>query len=208
MMSDFKQGDAFVCLRKIVHLSEQQEDAIRLAIKGTYENAMINPYTYGNKRGRPAGTTNKPGHKAGRLPKSKRVQAAGSNSLSIMFAASSGNTASNEVAVNAGTSEHEISSDDQIQPAPRDEVLPVAADDSDKEKRRDDAQSKLKTYVESISNGTFVSCLPLVNDDDKGGLSLDIDSNDDSEYSKDNEGGDNKLEDDEANVKGVSSVHA
>ena len=93
MMSDFKQGDAFVCLRKIVHLSEQQEDAIRLAIKGTYENAMINPYTYGNKRGRPAGTTNKPGHKAGRPPKSTRTQAAaGSNSLSIMFAASSGNT--------------------------------------------------------------------------------------------------------------------
>ena len=65
-----------------------------------------------------------------------------------MVAAFSGNAASNEVAVNAGTSEHETSSDDQIQPAPGDEVLPVAADNLNEEKRRDDAQSKLQAYVE------------------------------------------------------------
>ena len=88
IMSGSKRDDAFVHLRKIVHISEQQEEAIRLAIKRTYQNASINPYR--KKRGRPAGTTNKPGHKAGRPPKSKRTQTAGSNSLSIMFAASSG----------------------------------------------------------------------------------------------------------------------
>ena len=58
IMSGSKKVDAFVHLRKIVHISEQQEEAIRLAIKRTYQNASINPYR--KKRGRPAGTTNKP----------------------------------------------------------------------------------------------------------------------------------------------------
>ena len=98
MMSGSKKDDAFVHLRKIVHISEQQEEAIRLAIKRRYQNASIKPYYRGKKRGRPAGLKNKPGHRAGAPPKSKRAQAAGSNSLSLMFAASSGNTASNEVA--------------------------------------------------------------------------------------------------------------
>ena len=79
-------------------------------------------------------------------------------------------------------------------------VLPVAADNSADEKRREDAQSKLQAYVESIPNGTFISCLPLVIGNDEGGLSLGIDSDDDSEYNEDNEGDGNELEDDEANA--------
>ena len=43
MMCGSQKDDAFVYLRKIVHLSEQQEDTIRLAIKRTYENAKANP---------------------------------------------------------------------------------------------------------------------------------------------------------------------
>ena len=187
IMSGSERDNAFVHLRKLVHISEQQEEAIRLAIKRTYQNAQINPYYRGKKRGRPAGTTNKPGHKAGRPPKSKRAQAAGSNLLSVMCAASSGNTVSNEVAENAGNSEHEQSSEEQIQPAAEDEVLSVAANDSAEQIRRDDALTKLQTFVESIPNGSFVSHLPLVDDDDEGGLSLDIDSDDDSDYGEDEE---------------------
>ena len=53
MVSGSKEDDAFVYLRKIVHLSEQQEESIRLAIKRTYENAKVNPYN--KRRGRPSG---------------------------------------------------------------------------------------------------------------------------------------------------------
>ena len=53
--------------------------------------------------------------------------------------------------------------------------------DSADQRQRDYAQSKLRAYVESIPNGTFISLLPLVNDDNKGGLSLDIDSDDNSD---------------------------
>ena len=88
IMSGSERDNAFVHLRKLVHISEQQEEAIRLAIKRTYENGRINPYYRGKK-----GKTNTPGHKAGRPPKSKQVQAASSNLLSIMFTASNGNTA-------------------------------------------------------------------------------------------------------------------
>ena len=109
-----------------------------------------------------------------------------------MFTASSGNTACNEVAEKAAQHENETLVDE--------EVLPVAADDSAEEKRRYDAHSKLQAYVESIPNGTFVSRLPLVNDDDEGGLSLDIDSDDDPEYDQDNEGDGDELEDDKANA--------
>ena len=160
IMSGSDRDSAFVHLRKLVHISEQQEEAIRLAIKRTYQNAKINPYYGGKKRGRPAGTRNKPGHKAGRPPKSTRTQAAaGSNSLSIMFAASSGNTASNEVASNAGNSEHEQSSEDQIQPAAEDEVLPLAADDSAEEKEetmhRASCKHKSRAFPMAHSSPTF-----------------------------------------------------
>ena len=149
IMSGSERDNAFVHLRKLVHISEQQEEAIRLAIKRTYQNAQINPYYRGKKRGRPAGTTNKPGHKAGRPPKSKRAQAAGSNLLSVMFAppgskkkqkqaaadsnslpnmftAFSGNTACNNVAEKATQRDNETLDDE--------EMLPVAADDSAEKK--------------------------------------------------------------------------
>ena len=38
-------------LRKIVNISDEQEEAIRLAIKRRYESAMIDPYN--KRRGRP-----------------------------------------------------------------------------------------------------------------------------------------------------------
>ena len=126
-----------------------------------------------------------------RRKKQKQV-AADSNSLPNMFTASSGNTTCNNVAEKAPQRDNETLVDE--------EMLPVAADDSAEEKRRYDAQSKLQAYVESIPNGTFVSRLPLVNDDDEGGLSLDIDSDDDSEYGKDNDRDEDDLEDDEANA--------
>ena len=44
MMSSSKKDDAFVYLRKIVHLSEEQEETIRLSIKRAYDNAKINIY--------------------------------------------------------------------------------------------------------------------------------------------------------------------
>ena len=75
-----------------------------------------------------------------------------------MFTASSGKTVCNEVAEKAAQRENKTLVDE--------EVMPVAADNSAKEKRKEDAQSKLQAYVESIPNGTFISCLPLVNDDD------------------------------------------
>ena len=102
MMSGSKRDDAFVHLRKIVRISEQQEETIRLAIKRTYENGKNNPYA--KRKGRPSGQKNKPGHKAGRPPGSKKKQkqaAADSNSLPNMFTAFSGNTACNNVAEKA-----------------------------------------------------------------------------------------------------------
>ena len=66
MMSGSKKDDAFVNLRKIVRISEQQEETIRLAIKRTYENALNNPYR--KRKGRPSGQKNKPGHKADYTP--------------------------------------------------------------------------------------------------------------------------------------------
>ena len=106
--------------------------------------------------------------------------AADSKSLPNMFTASSGNTTCNNVAEKAPQRDNETLVDE--------EILPVAADDSAEKKRRCDAQSKLQAYVESIPNGTFVSRLPLVNDDEEGGLSLDIESDDDSSTAKTTKG--------------------
>ena len=44
MMSGSQKDEAFVCLRKIVQISEEQEEAIKLSIKRVYINANINPY--------------------------------------------------------------------------------------------------------------------------------------------------------------------
>ena len=42
MMSGSQKDEAFVCLRKIVQISEEQEEAIKLSIKRVYINAKIN----------------------------------------------------------------------------------------------------------------------------------------------------------------------
>ena len=70
MMSGSQRDEAFVHLRKIVRISEQQEDTIRLSIRRIYNNAMINPYR--KKRGRPGGQKNREGHRAGRPMKRTR----------------------------------------------------------------------------------------------------------------------------------------
>ena len=44
MMSGSQKDEAFVHLRKIVRISEQQEETIRLSIRRIYNNAKINPY--------------------------------------------------------------------------------------------------------------------------------------------------------------------
>ena len=44
MMSGSQKDEAFVCLRKIVQISEEQEEAIKLSIKRVYINAKIDPY--------------------------------------------------------------------------------------------------------------------------------------------------------------------
>ena len=67
MMSGSQKDEAFVCLRKIVQISEEQEETIKLSIKRVYMNASINPYR--KKRGRPSGQKNKVGHNAGRPAK-------------------------------------------------------------------------------------------------------------------------------------------
>ena len=50
IMSGSERDKAFVHLRKIVNISDEQEEAIRLAIKRGYESAMIIPYN--KRRGR------------------------------------------------------------------------------------------------------------------------------------------------------------
>ena len=132
---------------------------------------------------------NKDGHKAGRLKKKQTEAATESNSISNLFTASNGDTTSNEVAEKAGQSENETLVEK--------ETLPVAANDSADERRRDEAQIKLQACLKSIPNGTFISRLPFVNDDDDGGLSLDTDSDNDSEYGDFDEGDDDELDDDD-----------
>ena len=50
-------------LRKIVNISDEQEEAIRLAIKRRYESAMIDPYN--KRRGRPPSQKNNKAIKQG-----------------------------------------------------------------------------------------------------------------------------------------------
>ena len=56
IMSGSERDKAFVHLRKIVNISDEQEEAIRLAIKRRYESAMIDPYN--KRRGRPPNQKN------------------------------------------------------------------------------------------------------------------------------------------------------
>ena len=70
MMNGSQRDEAFVHLRKIVRISEHQEETIRLSIRRIYNNAKINPYR--KKRGRPGGQKNREGHRVGRPMKRTR----------------------------------------------------------------------------------------------------------------------------------------
>ena len=64
MMSGTKREEAWVCLKKLIGITDEQEQRIRGALE-----RMRNPHPLNNyikKRGRPVGQTNKPGHCAGR----------------------------------------------------------------------------------------------------------------------------------------------
>ena len=70
MMSGTQRDKAFVHLRELARISEQQEETIGLSIRRVCNNAKINPYK--KKRGKPGGQKNKYGHKVGRPMKKRR----------------------------------------------------------------------------------------------------------------------------------------
>ena len=151
IMSGSERDKAFVHLRKIVNISDKQEEAIWLAIKRRYESALINPYR--KRRGRQPNQKNKQGHKAGRPKKKNKPEEADTNSLPNIFGTSNGNTAGVEMIAEDATNKTTLSVDGVIPPV-FEEMLPAVVDDPAEQKRRDDALSKLQDFVESTLNGS------------------------------------------------------
>ena len=178
-MAGTQRKDALDLMKKLIGVSKDQEtyilDTLIKMARPDPNPKTSNPYA--KKKGRRTGGKNLEGHNAGR-PKKK--PAAGQQQLS--FASrnedqSAGNSNNNSTSSNSNTT---------FQASQQAAAATKAAQEEEHYKA---AIGCMEKFVESIPNGSFTTCIPVLADDEDG-LELDFDSDEEGDGDNGDDGGD------------------